>query len=121
MKTTYPIVYGDRIFVRILQDGVKVLEMTVTNVADLTSLVGEIRYAGRHLEGLCTLFIRNMNRGWRLERPFKFYDGVPSPRRTALREAVRAAGEAYMRRVSPSGSYVAPPRGGHTIFPWETH
>ncbi|MDE7509672.1 MAG: hypothetical protein K2M62_06075, partial [Muribaculaceae bacterium] len=78
MKATYPIEYGDRIFVRAMQEGRRVLEMTVTNVSDITGLVGEIRYAGRGLDGLTTLFIRNLSRGWSMERPFRFYTGVPS-------------------------------------------
>ncbi|MDE6009992.1 MAG: hypothetical protein K2F87_00900 [Muribaculaceae bacterium] len=119
---TYPIEYGDRIYVRAMQDGLKVLEVMVTNVADLAALVGEIRYAGRRLEGLTQLFIRNHTRGWSMERPFKFYTGVPSPRTAVVREAVRAASVAYRRRVSPSGAYIAPTvRRTHVIFPWETH
>lgn len=122
MKTTYPIIKGDRIFVRAIQAGVKVLEMTVTNVADLTGLVGEIRYAGRQLEGLTRLFVRNCTRGWSLERPFKFYTGVPSPRCVAMRETVRRAEASYTRRLTPSGYYMAPaPARSHTTFPWETH
>lgn len=121
MKTGYPIDYGDRIYVRATQDGVKMLELTVTNVADLTALVGEIRYEGRKLEGLAQVFIRNHSKGWSMERPLRFYNGVPSPQRRKSREVIKAAGDAYSRRVSSSGRYVSPIPGFHTIFPWETH
>lgn len=118
---TYPIKYGDRIFVRAIQDGMKVLELIVTNVSDLTTLVGEIRKAGRRLEGLTRLFIRNHTRGWSMERPFKFYTGEPSPLTASIRDAVKAASVAYRRHVTPSGAYLAPVTRRHTTFPWETH
>ena len=122
MKRLYPIVYGDRIFLRAIQDGAKVLEVTVCNVSDLTGLVGEIRYAGRQIDGLTRLFVRNMTQGWSIERPFRFYSDVPSPARQATKAAVLAAGAAYRRRLTPSGRYVAPSKvRRHTTFPWETH
>lgn len=121
MKATYPIEYGDRIFVRAMQEGRRVLEMTVTNVSDITGLVGEIRYAGRGLDGLTTLFIRNLSRGWSMERPFRFYTGVPSPGRALRREAVKAVYASYGSRAVGAEYSVAPPVRRRMAFPWETH
>lgn len=102
---------GDRIYVRAIQDGVKVLEMTVSNVADMTQLIGEIRYAGHRLEGLAHLFIRNFSKGWSSERPMMFYGGVPTPRRQALRAALREASrDLGLGRPKE-----------RMLFPWETH
>lgn len=109
----YQIERGDRIYVRAIQDGVTILELMVENVCDFTQLLGEIRYAGRNLEGLSRLFIRNHSRGWSCERMIKFYSGVPTPYRRALREVMREAAQTSVRRAAP--------RQSHMPFPWETH
>lgn len=121
MKTTYPIRYGDRIFVRAMQEGRTVLEMTVTNVRDITGLVGEIRYAGRRLDGLTSLFIRNLSRGWSMERPFRFYTGIPSPGRVARRDAIKSVYASY-GRMAVGAEYPATPAPRRRVaFPWDTH
>lgn len=117
------IAYGDRIFVRVIQNRKTVVEVTFTNVADLTSLAGEIRHAGRGLEGLTTVYIRNHTQGWSMERPFRFYVGIPSPRT----QAIRAASASYSRRSLSDGTYIHPAntkygqKSTHTTYPWETH
>lgn len=106
----YPSQYirkGDRIYVRIMQNRMKVLEFSVDNVADYTSLLGEIRYAGNHLSGLASVFIRNHSRGWSEERPMMFYQGMPAPRRG-------------MARSRNSRRVLQPARSG-MLAPWETH
>ena len=113
----YPIERGDRIYVRALQDMETVLEISVDNVKDFTELIGEIRYAGRRLEGLSKLIIRNHSRGWSCERMIKFYNGIPSPRRQALRAMLREAA-AWQGERSPRHPE---PREGHMPFPWEVH
>ena len=95
------IAYGDRIFVRVIQNRKTVVEVTFTNVADFTSLAGEIRHAGRGLEGLT----------------------IPSPRT----QAIRAASASYSRRSLSDGTYIHPAntkfgqKSTHTTYPWETH
>lgn len=138
---TYPIEYGDRIYVRALQGMDTILEISVENVADFTQLIGEIRYAGRALEGLSKLIIRNHSRGWSCERMIKFYNGTLSPRRQALREALHeAAATLRSEYATPSvgvSSHTASravsrhrpstysrsynSHSQHMPFPWETH
>lgn len=89
------IVRGDRIYVRVMQEGATLLEIMVDNASSLTDLIGEIRYAGRDLEGLTKVFIRNHSRGWSCERPLKFYTGMPCPRRRADRALMREAARSY--------------------------
>ena len=99
---------GDRIYVRVMQDRRSVLEFSVDSVADYTALIGEIRYAGRNLEGLARVFVRNHSRGWSEERPMMFYQGLAAPRRNVARN----------RLPVPS---VAPTNRPRMINPWETH
>lgn len=106
---------GDKIYVRGIQDGVKLLEMMVENVKDMTELIGEIRYAGQRLDGLVNLFIRNHTQGWSIERPMRFYSGEPSARRKALRMALREATAAMNMRQAVAATPT------HMPFPWETH
>lgn len=117
--TTYPIAYGDRIYVRALKNGVKVLETTISNVADLTALVGEIRFAGRHLDGLVHLYVRNYTRGWMMDRPFKFYRDLPTPRVASGRGTAVYEGRSCPRQYS-TGRFPSSQRIS-TIFPWDTH
>ncbi|MDE6811374.1 MAG: hypothetical protein K2J15_03390, partial [Muribaculaceae bacterium] len=105
----YPAGYmrkGDRIYVCVMQYGRRLLEFSVSNVDCYTALMGEIRYAGRELDGLMKVFIRNHTRGWSEERPLKFYAGMPAPRRLS-----RNAG----------GEVRHPGEGKRMLAPWETH
>ncbi len=113
-RSHYPSQYirqGDRIYVRIEQGRQMVMEFTVDNVADYTSLIGEIRYAGSKLNGLANVFIRNHSRGWSEVRPLMFYQGMPAPRRSPLRNRRDEAGSRRMSVASRSGM----------LAPWETH
>ncbi|MDE6272949.1 MAG: hypothetical protein K2M31_08090 [Muribaculaceae bacterium] len=113
-RSHYPSQYirkGDRIYVRIEQGRQTVLEFSVENVDDYTSLIGEIRYAGSKLKGLANVFIRNHSRGWSETRPLMFYQGMPAPRRSMLRGKVRSEGLRRNMSLSCSGM----------LAPWETH
>lgn len=72
--------FGDRIYVRVIQEGRTRLELSIDNASGMTDLIGEIRYSARRLEGLAKLFIRNHSRGWSEERPIKFYPDGATPR-----------------------------------------
>lgn len=115
----YPIALGDKIHIRAIIGGRTVLELSVSNVGDTTSLIAEIRSAARGLNGLSRLFVRNCSRGWAIERPFRFYSELPFARhhRTGSYPSYSSASgcSASYRRTSSST-----PRN-HTIFPWETH
>ncbi len=110
IRSQYPAGYmrkGDRIYVCVMQYGRRLLEFSVNNVDSYTALMGEIRYAGRGLEGLMKVFIRNHTRGWSEERPLKFYSEMPAPRRRVSRGAV--------------GQVRLPAEGKRMLAPWETH
>ena len=113
MRTSafYPISKGDRVYVRVIQERRTVLEFSIDRVADMTELIGEIRYAASGLDGLATVVIRNHSRGWSRERPMMFYSAFPSPRRREFHEAMREA----------SASLRAGGESREMLFPWETH
>ena len=90
------IAYGDRIFVRVIQNRKTVVEVTFTNVADFTSLAGEIRHAGRGLEGLTTVYIRAASASYSRR---SLSDG------TYIHPANTKFGQ----------------KSTHTTYPWETH
>lgn len=81
------ICYGDRIFVRLTSGCRTLLELTVSRVNDLTELLGELRKNAKGFRGLATMYIRNMSRGWSMERPLMLYPSSaaqsPSPRPVA--------------------------------------
>ena len=111
MQSRYPVGYmrrGDHIYVCVMQYGRRVLEFSVNNVDCYTALLGEIRHAGRDLDGLMRVFIRNHTRGWSEERPLKFYAGMPAPRGRRERNGVSGT----VRPVSAARRMLAP---------WETH
>lgn len=100
--------YGDRIYARLVLNGRKVTEFIVERVSDMTELIGELRHRTRRFSGLAQLYVRNMSRGWSIERPFMLYaDSYPgSGRTTSARRAIGRVREPQARRMA---------------FPWETH
>lgn len=100
--------YGDRIYARLSRNGEKLTEFMIECVSDMTELLGEVRAAVRKCRGLCRLYVRNMTRGWCLERPLMLYtERYPSP-------------EGWQERIfaEPEPTPAAPAR---CIMPWETH
>lgn len=83
-------VYGDRVFARLTVDGMHVAEYVFDRVSDMTELIGELRSVASHLRGLVKLYVRNISRGWSVERPLMLYGPVCPPVRTA---APRASAE----------------------------
>ena len=72
---------GDRVFVRLerKQEGPEVLaEFTLYSVAGLDDIYKELRSFTRGLRGLCQLYIRNLDRGWSVNRQLMLF----SERRT---------------------------------------
>lgn len=58
--------YGDRIFVRVVsvERGWRtVAELTLTTVADMSEVYGELRHHTRGERGLTRLYVRNATRG----------------------------------------------------------
>lgn len=65
--------YGDRIYARLSMRGKQIVEFMIEKVSDMTELIGELRAYARKYRGLCKLYVRNMSRGWSIERPLMLY------------------------------------------------
>lgn len=81
-KATYKrksIVYGDRIFARITQNGKTVYNFVTERVGSMTDFIAEIRRALKDMKGLVMLHIRNYNQGWGEERPLMLYPHRNNP------------------------------------------
>ncbi len=70
------ITLGDRIYVRLSFNGSKITEFVVDCVSDMTELIGRVRLFSTKFNGLANLLIRNMTRGWIIERPLMLYSAV---------------------------------------------
>lgn len=80
--TGRPMKFGDRIHVRLarVQPGGNVLaDFVLDNVNDMTEVFGELRFHTRGIQGLATLYVRNITRGWAFTQPFKLYDDFRRP------------------------------------------
>lgn len=94
---------GDRVFASLRVHGRTITEKVFTTIVGMTELLGEIRHCMRGYRGLVSLVVRNMSRGWRIERPLMLYpDPMPS--------GAASARTAPLRQTA-SGM----------LFPWETH
>lgn len=67
------ICYGDKICGRLVMNGRVVLEFMLNKVSDMTEILGELRAKCRNVKGLVRLYLRNMSRGWSLEKPLMLY------------------------------------------------
>lgn len=98
--------YGDRIYARLSMRGTKILEFMIEKVADMTELLGELRAHTRKYRGLCKLYVRNMTRGWSMERPLMLY-------------AERYPTAQGWRERTFEEKHAAPPAA--MLNPWDTH
>lgn len=67
------IIFTDCLYARLTRHGHTVAEITRDQFASLSSVVDALRAKVPHASGLCSLTVRNMTRGWRLERPLMLY------------------------------------------------
>lgn len=70
------ITFGDRIYVRLSSNGSKITEFVVDCVSDMTELIVRVRSFSTKFNGLANLLIRNMTRGWIIERPLMLYSAI---------------------------------------------
>lgn len=90
--TGRPIKYGDRIFVRIVsvERGWRTIaDFCLTQVNDMSEIIGELRRYTHGERGLTRLYIRNATRGWSFEQPFKLYSDEERIRRSCVDAANR--------------------------------
>lgn len=78
-----PISLGDRIFARLVLRGKTLVEFMINSVGDFTELLVVLRRHCRGTRGLARLYLRNMSRGWSLERPMMLYDESRGIRRAS--------------------------------------
>lgn len=97
--------YGDRIFVRLTSGMRTLLELTVTDVSGLTDLLAELRRHTRGQRGLVKMFVRNLSRGWSMERPLMLYAPANSTSSSSASPA-----RSFSRKQSE-----------RMQMPWETH
>lgn len=60
---------NDRIYVKLILNGVTLIETVRDNIADYTSLLLLLRDAARQYKGLARMIVRNISRGWSMQRP----------------------------------------------------
>lgn len=65
--------YGDKISVRVVAGGQRIMEYETRQVADMTDLTGDLRRRAKGMKGLAVVYIRNHDRGWTRERRIMLY------------------------------------------------
>lgn len=98
IRTTPPLVrritLSDRVYVKLVLNGLTIFEAVRDDIADFTSLLLMLRTAARRYKGLAKMVVRNISQGWAVQRPFML---VPA--------------EDVKEPISP----------GHYPMPWQTH
>lgn len=98
---------GDRIFASLRVNGRTLTEHVFTTIEGMTELLGELRYAMRGYRGLVRMVVRNMSRGWCIDRPLMLYpDVLPANCAATAKSACFNSEPAKPTRMP---------------FPWETH
>ncbi|MCM1319619.1 MAG: hypothetical protein NC217_04490 [Muribaculaceae bacterium] len=69
----HDIAYTDCIYARLTLAGRVIVEFTKDRITDLSALLSQLRAMTPTRHGLAKLTIRNMTRGWRIERPLMLY------------------------------------------------
>ncbi|MCM1005372.1 MAG: hypothetical protein NC402_03645 [Prevotella sp.] len=69
----HEISYTDKVYARLTLAGRVVAEFTRDRISDFSSLLLLLRAMTPSRKGLARLTVRNMTRGWRLERPMMLY------------------------------------------------
>lgn len=66
-------VYGDKVYTKLCLNGEKVAEYVFETIADMAELIGKLRGLTMRYKGLARLYVRNITRGWSIERPLMLY------------------------------------------------
>ena len=101
----HPISYGDRIFVRLVsvERGWRTIaELTLTTVADMSDVYGELRHYTAGQRGLTRLYVRNATRGWSFEQPFMLYADVHRRPATSVTHSVGQPAQSITPRRVPA-------------------
>lgn len=90
-RRDFLISYGDRISVRMTVGMNETIEYETRFVADMTDLIGDLRYRAKGKRGLAIISIRNHDRGWIRERRIMLYPErtyTPAPRVSIARTSM---------------------------------
>lgn len=71
--SSHSLSYGDKIFARVYINGKGIMEFVIDKVADMSQLIGTLRHHARKYRGLAKIYVRNITRGWAMERPLMLY------------------------------------------------
>lgn len=97
----HPLEYGDNVYARMSVNGCIVAEFRSTTLMDMAHLQREMRRLTRKVRGLASFYVRNLSRGWSMERPMMLYPDRFSqlaPSRAAVPGLL--AGTSYRPRYS---------------------
>lgn len=121
-RIPHPVAFGDRIYARLMSGGRTLMEFSTQSINDLSELWGLLRRQTAGLRGLVRLYIRNMSRGWSLDRPLMLYSPRAFSHRAPITErtAASAPAPAYSSAAYPSAAYPSS-SCAQTIMPWHTH
>lgn len=126
-RIMHPVAFGDRIYARLMSGGRTLMEFSTQSINDLSELWGLLRRQTSGLRGLVRLYIRNMSRGWSVDRPLMLYSPRAFSHRAPITERTAASAPApaypsaaYPSSAYPSSAYSSAART-QTIMPWHTH
>lgn len=75
-KRKHTFAYGDKIYAILCINGQKIVEFTMDTISDITQLIGQIRQTAYKYGGLAQLYVRNITRGWSMNRPLMLYNDI---------------------------------------------
>lgn len=105
----HPISCGDRIFVRLVsvERGWRTIaEFTLTTVADMSDVYGELRHYTAGQRGLTRLYVRNATRGWSFEQPFMLYANVHRRPATSVTHPVSQPSQPTLWQSEPAARQI---------------
>lgn len=80
--------YGDQVFARLLVNGKNFMEFMVDKVSDMSDLLKVVRRVTKtKCCGLVKLYVRNLSRGWSMERTLVLDAGIHTDSLNHLQEA----------------------------------
>lgn len=81
--------YGDNVYARMTIGGKTIAEFQSAAMMDMSQVQREMRRLTRKFRGLASFYVRNLTRGWSLERPMMLYPDRFSQLATSRRAAHR--------------------------------
>lgn len=65
--------YGDKIYARLSINGQNLTEFVIDRISNMSELIAVVRNITNKAKGLAKLYVRNISRGWSIERPLMLY------------------------------------------------